>query len=146
MKSINNFINDELILEAIVSKVYDFKVKFDLSAHSIDRKSNRENYQYISNKETLYTLYKVSKQIKDDYDVNIINENDNIIIIDKSRKQNYHILATIYNDKNDKDYLIIKVITHIYKEKFESNDVNKRYITYLNDKDIEQRYKLKNLL
>ena len=25
-----NFINDELILEAIVSKVYDFKVKFDL--------------------------------------------------------------------------------------------------------------------
>lgn len=113
MKSINNFINDELILEAIVSKVYDFKVKFDLSAHSIDRKSNRENHQYISNKETLYTLYKVSKQIKDDYDVNIINENDNIIIIDKSRKQNYHILATIYNDKNDKDYLIIKVITHI---------------------------------
>ena len=94
----------------------------------------------------MYTLYKVSKQIKDDYDVNIINENDNIIITDKSRKQNYHILATIYNDKNDKDYLIIKVITHIYKEKFESNDVNKRYITYLNDKDIEKRYKLKNLL
>lgn len=146
MKSITNFINEELILEAIVSKVYDFKVKFDLSEHSIDRKSNRENHQYISNKETLYTLYKVSKQIKDDYDVNIINENDNIIITDKSRKQNYHILATIYNDKNDKDYLIIKVITHIYKEKFESNDVNKRYITYLNDKDIEKRYKLKNLL
>ena len=47
MKSINNFINDELILESIVSKVYDFKVKFDLSAHSIDRKSNRENHQYI---------------------------------------------------------------------------------------------------
>lgn len=146
MKSITNFINEELILEAIVSKVYDFKVKFDLSEHSIDRKSNRENHQYISNKETLYTLYKVSKQIKDDYDVNIINENDNIIITDKSRKQNYNILATIYNDKNDKDYLIIKVITHIYKEKFESNDVNKRYITYLNDKDIEKRYKLKNLL
>ena len=99
MKSINNFINDELILEAIVNKVYDFKVKFDLSVHSIDRKSNRENHEYISNKETLYTLYKVSKQIKDDYDVNIINENDNIIITDKSRKQNYHILATIYNDK-----------------------------------------------
>ncbi len=146
MKSITNFINEELILEAIVSKVYDFKVKFDLSEHSIDRKSNRENHQYISNKETLYTLYKVSKQVKDDYDVNIINENDNIIITDKSRKQNYNILATIYNDKNDKDYLIIKVITHIYKEKFESNDVNKRYITYLNDKDIEKRYKLKNLL
>ena len=88
----------------------------------------------------------MSKQVKDDYDVNIINENDNIIITDKSRKQNYNILATIYNDKNDKDYLIIKVITHIYKEKFESNDVNKRYITYLNDKDIEKRYKLKNLL
>lgn len=146
MKSINNFINEELILEAIVSKVYDFKVKFDLSEHSTDRKSNRENHQYISNKEILYTLYKVSKQIKDDYDANIINENDKIIITDKSRKQNYHILVTIYNDKNDKDYLIIKVITHIYKEKFESNDVNKRYITYLNDKDIEQRYKLKNLL
>ena len=40
MKSITNFINEELILEAIVSKVYDFKVKFDLSEHSIDRKSS----------------------------------------------------------------------------------------------------------
>ena len=107
MKNINNFINKELILEAIVSKVYDFKVKFDLSEHSTDRKSNRENHQYISNKEILYTLYKVSKLIKDDYDVNIINKNDKIIITYKSRKQNYHILATIYNNKNDKDYLII---------------------------------------
>lgn len=146
MKSINNFINEELILEAIVSKVYDFKVKFDLSGHSTDRKSNRENHQYISNKEILYTLYKVSKQIKDDYDVEIIKENDNIIITDKSRNKNYHILATIYKDKTNSDFLVIKVITHIYQENFESDDASKRYITYINDNEIDKKYKLKNLI
>ena len=146
MKQLEEFVNEELILEAIVSKVYDFKVKFDLSEHSEDRKSNRENHKYISNKEILYTLYKVAKPIKDDYDVNIINVNDNVIITDKSRKQNYHIFATLYKDKNDKDFLVIKVITHIYQKTFESEDAKKRYVTYLNDNDIEKRYKLKNLL
>lgn len=146
MIKIENYIIEGLILEAIVSKVYDFKVKFDLTGHSNDRKSNRKNQPYISNKEILYTLYKVSRQIKDDYDVEIIKENDNIIITDKSRDKNYHILATIYKDKTNSDFLVIKVITHIYKEKFESNDVNKRYITYINDNEIDKKYKLKNLI
>ena len=42
--------------------------------------------------------------------------------------------------------ILVKHFIFIYQEKFESDDVNKRYITYLNDKDIERRYKLKNLL
>lgn len=146
MKKLEEFVNEELILEAIVSTVYDFKVKFDLSGHGEDRKSNRENHQYIPNKDILYTLYKVAKPIKDDYDVHIINVNDNIIITDKSRKQNYHIFATLYEDKNDKGFLVIKVITHIYQKTFESDDAKKRYVTYLNDNDIEKRYKLKNLI
>lgn len=146
MKKLEEFANEELVLEAIVSKVYDFKVKFDLSEHSNERKSNHENHKYISNKEILYTLYKVAKQIKDDYDVHIININDKIIITDKSRNKNYHIFATLYEDNFDKEFLVIKVITHIYQDKFESIDVKKRYVTYLNDSDIEKRYKLKNLL
>lgn len=146
MKKLKEIINEELILEAIVSKIYDFKVKFDLSEHSLDRKSNRENKQFISNKEILYTLYKVAKQIKEDYDVNIIQINDNILITDKSRKNNYHIFATIYKNKDDNEYIIIKVITHIYQNEFKTNDAKKTYITYLNDKDIEKRFKLKNLL
>jgi len=145
-KKIENYIVEELILEAIVSKVYDFKVKFDLTGHSNDRKSNRENQQYISNKEILYTLYKVAKQIKDDYDVEIIKENDKIVITDKSRNKNYHILATIYKDKTNSDFLVIKVITHIYQENFESNDARKIYITYINDNEIDKKYKLKNLI
>lgn len=47
MKKLEEFVNEELVLEAIVSKVYDFKVKFDLSEHSNERKSNRENHKYI---------------------------------------------------------------------------------------------------
>lgn len=146
MKKLIETINEELILEAIVSKVSNFKVKFDLTEHSSDRKFNREGHQYISNKEILFTLYKVAKQIKEDYNVNIININDNILITDKSRKNNYHIFATICEDKKDKEYLVIKVITHIYKDDFKTNDAKKKYITYLNDKDIEKRYKLKNIL
>ena len=145
MKTLEDYVNNELIIEAIVSKIYDFKVKFDLTLHSEDRKT-REGSQYISNKEILYTLYKVAKQIKDDYDVDIIKENANLLITDKSRNENYHIFATIYNDKDDNEFLIIKVITHIYKEEFKTEDVKKSYITYLNDKDIEKRYKLKTLL
>lgn len=145
MKELKEIVNEELILEAIVSKVYNFKVKFDLTLHSDDRK-NREGHKYISNKEILYTLYKVAKQIKDDYDVNIIKEDDNILITDKSRSKNYHIFATLYNDKNNKDFLVIKVITHIYKDEYKTDDAVKTYVTYLNDKDIEKRCKLKNLL
>lgn len=145
MRNLNETINEELILEAIVSRVYDFKVKFDLTVHSEERKS-RENKNYITQKEILYTLYKVSKSIKDDFDNNIIQENDKILITDKSRKPNYHIFATIYIDKDNKEYLVIKVITHIYKDEFKSEDKKKTYITYLSDKEIEKRYKIKHML
>ena len=73
MIKLNQYINENLILEAIVSSVEGYKIKFDLGEHAFDRKSDRETKynEYISNAEILYSLYKVSKNIRDDFDENL---------------------------------------------------------------------------
>ena len=80
MIKLNQYINENLILEAIVSSVEGYKIKFDLGEHAFDRKSDRETKynEYISNAEILYSLYKVSKNIRDDFDENIIKFGDKI--------------------------------------------------------------------
>ena len=85
MIKLNQYINESLILEAIVSSVEGYKIKFDLGKHAFDRKSDRETKynEYISNAEILYSLYKVSKNIRDDFNENIIKFGDKILIFDK---------------------------------------------------------------
>ena len=143
MKKINDFIIEELILEFIIGKCDDLKIKFDLSLHGDDRQSrdNKHN-NFIPKKEISYTLYKVSNQIKDDYDINNIKENDIIGIIDKSRNVDYNCICSI-NVKDD--YIILKVITHEYKNNFIFKDCKKLYNTYINDKKIEKEYKPSNI-
>lgn len=143
MKSIEKFINEELILEYIIGKCNNYKIKFDLSLHGDERQSrdNKHN-NFISKKEISYTLYKVSKQIRDDYDLNNIKENDIIGIIDKSRNVQYNCICNI--EKKD-NYIILKVITHEYKNNFIFKDYKKLYNTYINDKKIEKEYKPSNI-
>ena len=143
MKKIDDFIIEELILEYIIGKCNDFKIKFDLSLHG-DERQNRDNKHnnFISKKEISYTLYKISKQIRDDYDLKNIKENDNIGIIDKSRNVEYNCVCSI-NIKDD--FIILKVITHEYKNNFIFKDCVKIYNTYINDKKIEKEYKPSNI-
>ena len=143
MKKIDDFIIEELILEYIIGKCNDFKIKFDLSLHG-DERQNRDNKHnnFISKKEISYTLYKISKQIRDDYDLKNIKENDNIGIIDKSRNVEYNCVCLI-NIKDD--FIILKVITHEYKNNFIFKDCVKIYNTYINDKKIEKEYKPSNI-
>lgn len=151
MIKLNQYINENLILEAIVSSVEGYKIKFDLGEHAFDRKSDRETKynEYISSAEILYSLYKVSKNIRDDFNENIIKFGDKILIFDKSRSQNYFALCEIQAFRKDQTYISLKLITHMYKKKHEtfySNDIKKTYTTYISDKDVEKRYKLKQLL
>lgn len=151
MIKLNQYINENLILEAIVSSVDGYKIKFDLGGHAFNRKSDRETEynEYISNAEILYSLYKVSKNIRDDFDENIIKIGDKILVFDKSRSQNYFALCEIQEFRKDQTYISLKLITHMYKKKpevFHSNDIKKIYTTYISDKDVEKRYKLKQLI
>lgn len=143
MKSISNFINEELILEYIIGKCNEYKVKFDLSLHG-DERQNRDNKHnnFISKKEISYTLYKVSKQIRDDYDINNIQENDIIGIVDKSRNVEYNCVCSI---NIDNDFIVLKIITHEYKNNFVFKDYKKLYNTYINDKKIKKEYKPSNI-
>lgn len=143
MKNIKEFINEELILEYIIGKCNDFKIKFDLSLHGDERqiRDNKHN-NFISKKEISHTLYKVSKQIRDDYDLNNIKENDIIGIVDKSRNVDYNCICNI---KLNNEYIILKVITHEYKNNFIFKDYKKLYNTYVNDKKIEREYKPYNV-
>ena len=151
MINLEQFVNESLILEAIVSSVEGYKIKFDLGEHAFNRKSDRgtKYNEYIPNSEILYSLYKVSKQIRDDFDEQLIKIGDKILVFDKSRKQNYFALCEIQEFKNDNTYISLKLITHIYKKKpemFYSDDIKKTYETYVTDKDVEKRYKLKQLI
>ena len=143
MKKIDVFIIEELILEYIIGKCNDFKIKFDLSLH-VDERQNRDNKynNFISKKEISYTLYKISKQIRDDYDINNIQENDIIGIVDKSRNVEYNCVCSI---NIDNDFIILKVITHEYKNNFVFKDYKKLYNTYISDKKIEKEYKPSNI-
>ena len=143
MKMIEDFINEELILEYIIGKCNDYKIKFDLSLHGDERQTrDNKNNKFISKKEISYSLYKVSKQIKDDYDLNNIKENDIIGIIDKSRNVEYNCICNIEFKDN---YIILKIITHEYKNNFVFKNCKKIYNTYINDKKIEKEYKPSNI-
>ena len=143
MKDIKIFINEKLILEYIIGKCNNFNIKFDLSLHGDDRQSrDNKNNKFISKKEISFTLYKVAKQIKDDYDLKIINNNDIIGIVDKSRNVEYNCVCNIQYKDN---FIILKIITHEYKNNFIFKNYKKIYKTYINDKQIEKEYKPSNI-
>lgn len=143
MKTIKGLINEELILEYIIGKCNDYNVKFDLSFHGDERQiRDNNNNKFISKKEICYTLYKLSKTIKEDIDNNIINYGDIIGIIDKSRNVNYNCIINIIKENN---YIILRVITHEYKNNFIFKQCKQIYTTYISDKQIGKKYKPNNV-
>lgn len=95
------------------------------------------NIKYIKY-EISYSLYKLSEQIRDDFDLNIIKEHDTIGLCDKSRNVHFNIVAELIVDN---DFIILNIITHEYKNNFIFNDCKKIYTTYYSDKNVEKEYK-----
>ena len=144
MKPINNYIKEELLLEYIIGKCINYKVKFDLSNHGDERQSrDNKNNKFISKREISFSLYKVARQIRENFDEKIINENDIIGIIDKSRNIPYNCICAI---ELENESIILKIITHEYKKDFIFKNCKKIFSTYKSDKEIDKEYKPSNII
>lgn len=143
MKNLQDIITEELLLEYFINTFNDYKVSLDMSKHSEDRqdRQDREDTNYISKTEINYTIYKVIKLIREDFDENIININDRIQIIDKSRDIELNIICDIKNDKKYADWIRLLIITEM-ENNMPTHDIKKIYSTYISDKKIQKSTKL----
>lgn len=142
MKTINDYIiNEQFILEYLISVFNDYKIFIDISNHADDRQI-RYDKSFISKKEIIYSIYKVAKDINDELKENIIKIGDNIKIVDKSRNKTLNIICNIIKCKQNNDYITIKIITEIEKSNMKVYDVAKTYTTYSSDKKIQNDVKL----
>lgn len=84
MKRLEDYINEELILERVVGFFNLQKITFDMPGHSEERQY-RDEKSFVPKRQILSSVAKVAKDIKDDLSVKIISIGDRIQIIDKSR-------------------------------------------------------------
>ena len=128
MKTIKNFINEELILEFIISFLDDFKICIDLVPHGEERQ------------------IRVAKDIREDFDLNIIKYKNRIKILDKSREKHLNIIADINKDIKKNDWIKLTVITE-KENNMPTHDIAKIYTTYSSDNKVKNNIKLlKNML
>ena len=140
MKKLEDYINEELILERIVGFFNLQKIIFDMPEHSEGRQ-NRDEKSFIPKHQILSTVGKVVKDIREDLSVNIINIGDRIKIIDKSRDVILNVLCDIYEDKQKANWLKIIIVT-VMEGNMPTHDIKKTYQTYTNDKRIINDIKL----
>lgn len=145
MKSIKEFINEELILEYIISFFDDFKICIDFIPHAEERQI-RDGKGFISKNEIVYSIGKVVKDIREDFDLNIIKYKDRIKILDKSREKHLNIIIDINKDDKKSDWLKLSIITEM-EDNMPTYDIIKTYITYSGDQKIKNDVKiLKNMI
>ena len=145
MKTIKNFINEELILEFIISFLDDFKICIDLVPHGEERQI-RDGKGFISKNEIVYSIGKVAKNIREDFDLNNIKYKDRIKILDKSREKHLNIIADINKDNKKNDWIKLTVVTE-KENNMPTHDIAKIYTTYSSDNKVKNDVKLlKNML
>ena len=138
MKSLNEFIiNEQLILEYLVSVFNDYKISINIIKHAEDRQTRSEK-NFISKSEIIYTIFKVSKDIYEDFNLNIIKIGDRIKIVDKSRNKKLNIICEISKDNKFADWITLNIITEIEKNNMKTYDISKEYITYSSDNKVKQ--------
>ena len=82
MKRLEDYINEELILERVVGFFNLQQITFDMPEHSEERQY-RDEKTFVLKHQILSSVAKVAKDIKDDLSVKIISIGDRIQIIDK---------------------------------------------------------------
>ena len=140
MKRIEDYINEELILERVVGFFNLQKITFDMPGHSEERQY-RDEKSFVPKRQILSSVAKVAKDIKDDLSVKIISIGDRIQIIDKSRKPILNVLCDILEDKQKEEWIKMVIIT-VKEGNMPTHDIKKIYTTYINDKRLKDDIKL----
>lgn len=140
MKALKETINEELIFEYFIAFLDDYKIGLDLSQHGEERQL-RDEKQFISKNNLLYSITKVAKDIKDDFDENIIQYGDRIKILDKSRDNHLNIICDINKDNKKLDWIKLSIITEM-ENNMPTHDIKKIYTTYSSDLKVKNDVKL----
>lgn len=140
MKGIEDYINEELILESIIGYLDNYKITLDLIPHAEDRQT-RDDRPYIPKYEISLTIAKVAKNIRDDFNEELINYKDRIQIIDKSRNEHLNVLCDIYDDIKKSDNIKLSIVT-IKEGNMPTHDIKKIYTTYSSDNKVKNEVSL----
>ena len=140
MKGLEDYINEELILESIIGYLDNYKITLDLIPHAEDRQT-RDDRPYIPKYEISWTIAKVAKNIRDDFNDELINYKDRIQIIDKSRNEHLNVLCDIYDDIKKSDNIKLSIVT-IKEGNMPTHDINKIYTTYSSDNKVKNEVSL----
>lgn len=140
MKGLEDYINEELILESIIGYLDNYKITLDLIPHAEDRQT-RDDRPYIPKYEISWTIAKVAKNIRDDFNDELINYKDRIQIIDKSRNEHLNVLCDIYDDIKKSDNIKLSIVT-IKEGNMPTHDIKKIYTTYSSDNKVKNEVSL----
>ena len=140
MKGLEDYINEELILESIIGYLDNYKITLDLIPHAEDRQT-RDDRPYIPKYEISWTIAKVAKNIRDDFNEELINYKDRIQIIDKSRNEHLNVLCDIYDDIKKSDNIKLSIVT-IKECNMPTHDIKKIYTTYSSDNKVKNEVSL----
>lgn len=140
MKSLEDYINEELILEKIIGYLDNYKITLDIIPHGEDRQT-RDDRSYVSKHEISWTIAKVAKNIQDDFNEKIINYKDRIQIIDKSRNEHLNVLCDICEDIKISDSIKLSIIT-IKEGNMPTHNIKKIYTTYSSDNKVKNEVSL----
>lgn len=120
MKTLTEFINNEIILERFIFTFEEDKFKIDLSDHADEQKLRDKEYHTDSS--IICSICKVWDDIKNDLNSGIVKINDVIGI-----KDEYNTFNSICQLQKYKQYIKIKVITVKFKKNFVFKDISKLY-------------------
>ena len=140
MKGLEDYINEELILEQIIGYLDNYKITLDIIPHAEDRQT-RDDRPYIPKYEISWTIAKVAKNIRDDFNYELINYKDRIQIIDKSRNEHLNVLCDIYDDIKKSDNIKLSIVT-IKEGNMPTHDIKKIYTTYSSDNKVKNEVSL----
>lgn len=140
MKRLEDYINEELILEQIIGYLDNYKIILDIIPHGEDRQT-RDDRPYVSKHEISWTIAKVAKNIQDDFNEKIINYKDRIQIIDKSRNEHLNVLCDICEDIKISDSIKLSIIT-IKEGNMPTHNIKKIYTTYSSDNKVKNEVSL----
>ena len=140
MKRLEDYINEELILEKIIGYLDNYKITLDIIPYGEDRQT-RDDRPYVSKHEISWTIAKVAKNIQDDFNEKLINYKDRIQIIDKSRNEHLNVLCDICEDIKISDSIKLSIIT-IKEGNMPTHNIKKIYTTYSSDNKVKNEVSL----
>ena len=140
MKRLEDYINEELILEKIIGYLENYKITLYIIPHGEDRQT-KDDRPYVSKHEISWTIAKVAKNIQDDFNEKLINYKDRIQIIDKSRNVHLNVLCDICKDIKISDSIKLSIIT-IKEGNMPTHDIKKIYTTYSSDNKVKNEVSL----